>query len=113
MSNENNKQAIFSWDSLTIYDGASSTASSWIGTYCGYSIPPSHASSNNEVLIHFYSDDHTTGGFSEAGFNGFKMEYNTIGKQITTIQNNTEYHINRCRILVTFFYFQVSLFFYV
>ena len=65
--------------------------------YCGYSIPPSHVSSSNEVLIHFHSDQYTVGA-------GFKMEYNPIGKQ-----NNTDYHIDhgpsigscidRCRIL--------------
>ena len=60
-----------------------------MGTYCGDSIPPSHASSNNEVLIHFYSDDYN---LIEARFNGFKLEYNPTGKQITTIQNNTEYY---------------------
>ena len=94
----------FSWDSLTIYDGGSST-SSMMGNYCGDSIPPSQVSSINEILIHFHSDWSGTES-------GFKMEYNPTGKQITTIQNNTEYHINRCRILVTFFYFQVCLFFF-
>ena len=77
----------FSWDSLTIYDGASNT-SSMMGKYCGDSIPPNHASLNNEVLIHFHSD--VINMEAEAGF---KMEYNPTGKQITTFQNNTEYHI--------------------
>ena len=93
----------FSWDSLTIYDGGSIT-SPMIGTFCGTSIPPSQVSSINEILINFHSD--WAGRES-----GFKMEYNPTGKQITKIQNNTEYHISGCRILVTIFYFQVSLFF--
>ena len=59
--------------------------------YCGDSIPPSHASSNNEVLINFHSDE---GNIFGNTYGGFKMEYNPTGKQITTIQNNTEYHID-------------------
>ena len=73
---------LFSWDSLTIYDGASST-SPMMGEYCGNSIPPSHVSSSNEVLVHFQSDDSVTYG-------GFKMEYNPIRKQNILIQNNIE-----------------------
>jgi hypothetical protein len=63
---------------LTIYDGGSST-SPMMGKYCGDSIPPSHVSSSNEVLIQFQSD----GGLTETGF---KMEYTPKGKQITSIQ---------------------------
>ena len=74
----------FSYDSLTIYDGDSST-SPMMGKYCGNSIPPSHVSSSNEILINFLSDYIVT----EAGF---LMEYNPTGKQNTSIQNNTEYH---------------------
>ena len=44
-----------------------------MGKYCGDSIPPSHISSSNEVLIHFQSD----WGYT---YNGFKMEYNPLGK---------------------------------
>ena len=66
----------FSYDSLTIYDGSSST-SPMMGMYWGYSIPPSHVSSSNEVLIKFQSD----GSVTEAGF---QMEYNPIGN--TSIQ---------------------------
>ena len=44
-----------------------------IGKYCGDSIPPSHVSSSNEVLIHFHSDGPTTE-------TGFKMEYHPLGK---------------------------------
>ena len=54
-----------------------------MGKYCGDSIPPSHLSSSNEVLIHFHSDQYTEGA-------GFKMEYNPTGN--TSIQNNTEYY---------------------
>ena len=57
-----------------------------MGKYCGDSIPPSHVSSNNEVLIYLQSDSTVT----EVGFN---MEYNPTGKQNTPIQNNTEYYI--------------------
>ena len=58
---------------MTIYDGGSST-SPMIGKYCGNSIPPSHVSSSNEVLIHFQSDGYVTR-------DGFKMEYNPSGEE--------------------------------
>ena len=77
-----NKLVFFSYDSLTIYDGASST-SSMMGKYCGDSIPPSHVSSSNEVLIQFHSDQYAVGA-------GFEMEYNPTGN--TVIQNNAEYY---------------------
>ena len=73
----------FRWDSLTIYDGGSST-SPMMGKYCGDSIPPSHVSSSNEILGHFEAD------YYNGNSNGFKMEYNPLGKQITSIQNNNE-----------------------
>jgi hypothetical protein len=63
-----------------MYDGGSST-SAMMGKYCGDSIPPSHVSSSNEIMINFQSD-----GFSSRA--GFQMEYNPIGKQITSIENN-------------------------
>jgi hypothetical protein len=50
-----------------------------MGKYCGNSIPPSLVSSSIEVLIHFQSDMSETRA-------GFKMEYNPIGKQNTSIQ---------------------------
>ena len=62
---------LFRYDFLIIYDGASST-SPMMGFYCGDSIPPTHVSSSNEILIQFQSDGIAT----EAGF---KMEYNPIG----------------------------------
>jgi hypothetical protein len=61
---------------LTIYDGGSST-SPMMGKYCD-SIPPSHVSSSNEVLIQFQSDGYVT----EAGF---QMEYNPTGKENTSL----------------------------
>ena len=68
-----------------------------IGKYCGDSIPPSHISSSNEVLIHFQSDGSSTRA-------GFQMEYQPIGKQ-----NNADYHIDhgpssaqRCVLPVSF-----------
>ena len=68
-----------SYDSLTIYDGDSST-SSMMGKYCGETIPPSHVSSSNEMLIHFQSDGVATRA-------GFKMEYSPTGKQnLSTIK---------------------------
>ena len=72
----------FSHDSLTIYDGGSST-SPMMGKYCGASIPPSHISSSKEMMVHFKTASWTNG-------NGFKIEYNPIGKQNTSIQKNTE-----------------------
>ena len=89
---------LFSWDSLTIYDGASST-SSMMGKYCGDSIPPSHVSSSNKVLLVLIN--HLSDGINTYG--EFQMEYNPTGKQNTSILNNTDYHIDRWRILVTFF----------
>ena len=80
-----NNLFLFSWDSLSIYDGASST-SAMMGKYCGDSITPNHVSSSNRIMIKFKSD----GAVTETGF---KMEYNPTGKQNTSIQiqNNTEY----------------------
>jgi hypothetical protein len=46
-----------------------------------------------ELVVHFLSDTSSTYG-------GFQMEYNPTGKQNTSIQNNTDYHIDRCRILL-------------
>ena len=87
----------FSCDSLTIYDGGSST-SPMMGKYCGDSIPPSHVSSSNKVLIHFLSDTMNT-------YSGFQMEYNPTGMKNTSILN---IYIDRWRILRTFF----TLFFF-
>ena len=58
-----------------------------IGKYCGGSIPASHVSSSNEVLIQFKSDNSNIQTRT-----GFKMEYNPTGKQNTSIQYKTEYY---------------------
>ena len=71
---------------MTIYDGDSSI-SPMMGKYCGDSIPPSHVSSSNEMLIQFQSDE-----WMDGFHGGFQMEYNPLGKQITSIQNSTECH---------------------
>ena len=44
-----------------------------MGKYCGDSIPPSHISSSNEILIHFETDGSETR-------NGFKIEYSLNSK---------------------------------
>ena len=56
-----------------------------MGKYCGDSIPPSHVSSSNEMLIQFKSDHIST-------YAGFKMEYNLLGKthQLKTTLNIME-----------------------
>ena len=59
----------FSYDSLTIYDGGSST-SPMMGKYCGASIPPSHISSSKEIMVYFQTDSYN--GYE----NGFKLTYN-------------------------------------
>ena len=88
-----NNLFLFSLDSLTIYDGDSST-SPMMGKYCGDSIPPSHVSSSNEVLIHFQSD----GSVKRAGF---KMEYNPSGEE-KDINSKKKLEIScRCRFWKT------------
>ena len=102
MINSNN--AFFSYDSLTIYDGGSST-STMMGKYCGDLIPPTHISSINEIFIRFHSDGSVTRA-------GFEMEYNPTGNLITSIQNNTDCFGNvilgilviSCYIVVFFMY---------
>ena len=79
-----NKIFIFRLDSLTLYDG-DSIGSPMLGKYCGVSIPPSHISSSNKILVHFQSDGSIT-------HTGFRIEYNPTGKQHISIQNNTENH---------------------
>ena len=103
MSNEKNKEpACFSsYDSLTVYDGGSSS-SSMMGKYCGDSIPPSHVSLSNQVLIQFHSDEAETE-------TGFQIEYNPIGKQNTSIQNNTEGHEDRILRVILNIVFYIEL----
>ena len=86
---EQQTTCFFSYDFLVMYDGGLST-SPMMGKYCGYSIPPSHISSSNEVLIQFQSDGSATRA-------GFKMEYHPIGN--TSISNNTQYYGGRYIIL--------------
>ena len=61
----------FSYDSLTIHDG-DSTSSPILGTYCGNTIPPNHFSSGNEVLLHLDSDGSVT-------YTGFQLEHQQLG----------------------------------
>ena len=72
---------------MIIYDGASST-SPMMGKYCGDSIPPSHVSSSNEILIHFVADGYNYLG-NEYGMN-IQMEYNPTSKRNASIQNNAK-----------------------
>ena len=65
-------QFIFSYDSLTIYDGGSN-ASTILGVYCGNSVQASHISSSNVMLLHFQTDFTITKS-------GFEIEYNLKGK---------------------------------
>ena len=67
------KLYIFSFDSLTIYDGGSNTSPMFGNPYCGDSLPPSQISSSNQLFFHFQSDSENTG-------TGFKLEYNATSK---------------------------------
>ena len=71
---------------MTIYDSGSST-STMMGKYCEDSVPPSHISSSNDILINFKSE-------CTATYTGLKMEYNSTSN--TSIQNNTEYYRDKC-----------------
>ena len=68
------KNYIFSWDSLTIYDGDSNTSPMLGNPHCGDSLPTSQITSGNHLLIHFYSDESGTS-------TGFKLEYNATSKK--------------------------------
>ena len=105
MRNTYKQTYLFSWDSLTIYDGDSST-SPMMGKYCGDSIPPSLVSSSNEILIHFEADYYNGNNY------GFKMEYTQTGN--TSIQNNTEYYQDYYTELWEFLHFEIHIeFFYI
>ena len=61
------------YDSLTIYDGDTTYASSMLGKYCGDSIPDKQNSTKNDILIRFktdYTDERS----------GFKLEYKSHSK---------------------------------
>jgi len=62
-----------SFDSLTIYDGASD-AFSVLGKYCGRSLPLNLISSSNQLFLRFKSDYHNSRD------KGFKLEYESRGK---------------------------------
>ena len=57
-------------DSLTFYNGDSS-ASSFLGHYCGTSLPSNFISPSNRIFIHFKTDESTKR-------TGFKLEYKAI-----------------------------------
>ena len=63
---------IFSYDSLTLFDG-DSNGSPILGKYCGTSIPPNHISSSNKIFIHFETN-------GEIRKPGFKLEYHPFSK---------------------------------
>ena len=64
----------FSQDSLTVYDGGS-TSSDLVGKFCGNSLPPDQIlSSSNELLLHFQTDP--IDGIND----GFHIEYLTLCK---------------------------------
>ena len=56
-----------------------------MGKYCGDSIPRSHVSSSNKVLIHFVSDWSNTDDGVVIKYGGFQIEYNPTGKQNTSM----------------------------
>ena len=58
-------------DSLIVYDGGSKAAPI-IGEYCGDSIPPSHVSSSNRMLLFFQTGILYT-------YKGFQLEYQPYG----------------------------------
>ena len=100
-----NNLVFSSYDSLTIYDVGSGTLS-MTGKYCGDSIPPSHVSSSNEILIHFEADNYNGNNY------GFKMEYTQTGN--TSIQNNTEYYQDYYTEWCEFLHFEIHIeFFYI
>ena len=57
-----------SYDSLEVFDGDTNESDKRFGKFCGSSIPPAVVSSTNELLLHFVSDDSTTG-------KGFRAHY--------------------------------------
>ena len=80
----------FSYDSLTLYDG-DSTSSPILGTYCGNTIPPNHISSGNEVLLHLDSDGSVT-------YSGFQLEHQQFS--MSKFDLFTFFKIVECYILL-------------
>ena len=73
ISTKINFVSYFRYDSLTIYDGGS-TSSNLIGKFCGNASPPSQIlSSTHELLLRFKTD---YGGI----YDGFHIEYSTLCK---------------------------------
>ena len=68
-----NLGSYFRFDSLTVYDGGS-TSSNLIGKFCGNALPPGQIlSSSNELLMHFKTS-------SSGTYDGFHIEYSTLCK---------------------------------
>jgi hypothetical protein len=80
----------FSYDSLTLYDG-DSTSSPILGTYCGNTIPPNLISSGNEVLLHLDSDGSVT-------YSGFQLEHQQFS--MSKFDLCTFFEIVECYILL-------------
>ena len=68
----------FSSNSLTIYDG-NSTTSPMLGQYCGSLVPPTQFSSTNELLFHFQTSPSVGSGQANT-YDGFKLEYKPSSK---------------------------------
>ena len=76
---------LYSWDSLTIFDGGSNTSPMLGKRYCGDSLPRNHISSRNQLFIDFHSDHVVTE-------TGFKLEYNATSKN--------SYKVGNCKIVI-------------
>ena len=74
-SNEISTYYCFSFDKLTMYDGASMT-SPMIGEYCD-STPPDIITTSNEIFVHF----ETSPIYTSPTYIGFKMMYSPTGNQ--------------------------------
>ena len=87
----------FSYDSLTIYDGGSST-SPMMGKYCGDSVPPSHISSSKQIMVHFETNSYN-------GFNkGFELTYNpTSNYRINSKSTIWNYPVDYFKYNIVFF----------
>jgi hypothetical protein len=98
---------IFCNDFLIIYDGASN-ASFIVGKYCGDSIPPSHISSSNKIMVHFETDGY------EGNENGFELTYNPTSNyridSISTIGNYPVDYLMRRRSSNRIFFVTVAFF---
>ena len=66
---------------MTIYDSGSNTLVA-MGEYCGDSNPPSHISSNKEMLIHFETDSFN------GQESGFKLTYSPTSNELQFYKTN-------------------------